>query len=271
MKKRNVSIIISLILIVLFSLSKFSQQAKFSLPLKLSNTNESYFVRNVMDGDTIELSNGEKVRYIGIDTPEIRRKEGSKWVYDPMPYAEAAMEFNRKLVRGERVRLEFDAQKKDKYNRLLAYVYSGNKMVNIEMVKEGFAMLYTYPPNVKYVDKFIAAQKEARENKRGIWRDLLLGDSKISTKEARENIGKMRVIDGIVIDTYLTDKMLVLKFRDNFKVVIFRDNLQSFPKAMSRSPDTYLKGKTVRVHGIIKKYKNSPEIVIHDASQLEIL
>jgi len=230
-----------------------------------------YTVSRVVDGDTIELSNGERVRYIGIDTPEIRERKGSDWIYNPRPYAEDAKAFNKNFVEGKSVRLEFDVQKKDKYKRLLAYVYAGDKMINLEMVKEGYAMIYTYPPNVKYAQKFLEAEREARGNKKGLWADLDFENSRISTAQAKVNIGKVRIIEAQVTDTYLTEKMLILKFKNNFKAVIYKNNIPQSSKDMLRSPNSYFKGKIVKVYGIIKEYKGHPEIILHDMSQLEIL
>lgn len=229
---------------------------------------ETYVLR-VIDGDTIELSNGEKVRYIGIDTPEIRKKEGTRWIYSPRPYAEAAKNFNRKLVAGKRVKLEFDVEKRDRHKRLLAYVYAGEKMINLEMLKQGYAMLYTYPPNVKYVEKFIEAQRFARENKKGLWGEM--AEDIISSAEAGQNVGLIKMVETQVYNTFLSDKVLILNCRDNFKVVIFRKNLLYFPKEALRSPEIYFKHKNIRVCGVIKVYRGAHEIVLRDPSQLEIL
>jgi len=246
----------------------FSKQVNLTCQ-SYDKSRHQYAVRYAVDGDTVELSNGDKVRYIGIDTPEIRERKGSEWIYKPMPYAEEAREFNKMLVEGKSVSLEYDVQKKDKYNRDLAYVYIGDKMVNMEMVKQGFAMIYTYPPNVRYTQRFIEAQKEARDNKRGLWSGL--EENKISASQAKDNIGMIRVIESEVIDTHLTEKLLILKFKDNFKAVIYKNNIPLSMKDMARSPNKYFKGKTVKVYGIIKKYKGYPEIMLHDMSQLEIL
>ena len=122
-------------------------------------------VQRVIDGDTIELATGEKVRYIGINTPEIHHPR------KPVEYfGKEAMEFNRKLVTSKKVHLEFDAQKRDKYSRLLAYVYlPDGTFVNAELVKEGYAQVATYPPNVKHQKLFKKLQQEARKAKRGLW------------------------------------------------------------------------------------------------------
>ncbi len=123
----------------------------------------------MIDGDTIELSDGRLVRYIGIDTPELRRKEGEHWIVDPQPYAREAAEANRRLVEGQTVRLEYDVQRFDHYGRLLAYVYVGDQMVNATLLEGGDAHLLTIPPDVKYVEQFRRLVEEARTAHRGVW------------------------------------------------------------------------------------------------------
>lgn len=123
---------------------------------------DTYKVIRVIDGDTIEVQKNNKavkVRYIGIDTPETDECFGK----------ESAGE-NKRLVLNKDIRLETDVQELDKYNRLLAYVYVNDLFVNEELIKKGFAKVATFPPNVKYADKFIAAQKEAREQEKGLWK-----------------------------------------------------------------------------------------------------
>jgi len=137
-------------------------------------------VQRIIDGDTITLEDRRAVRYIGIDTPEARRKVDGRWVDDPEPFAKAATAANRRLVDGQLVRLEPDVQSHDRYGRLLAYVYvqdaQGQElMVNAELLRQGMAQLLTIPPNVKYVEYFKDAQREAREAKRGLWSDGKVG------------------------------------------------------------------------------------------------
>lgn len=126
-------------------------------------------VRRVIDGDTIELTDGRLVRYLGIDTPEVRRKVGEEWVVDPEPLAHTATEANRELVEGKAVRLEYDVQTHDRYGRTLAYVYVGNRMVNEALLEAGYAQAMTIPPNVRYAQRFRAAAKAARSARRGLW------------------------------------------------------------------------------------------------------
>lgn len=122
-------------------------------------------VQRVLDGDTVVLVTGERIRYIGIDTPELHHPK------KPVEfYAREAKEFNRRMVEGKMVRLEFDVERHDKYGRLLAYVYLlDGTFVNAELIRQGYAQLLTFPPNVKYADLFRKLQTEAREASRGLW------------------------------------------------------------------------------------------------------
>jgi micrococcal nuclease len=121
-------------------------------------------VVRVADGDTIRvaLAGGreERVRYIGIDTPEITADEC---------YADEATAFNARLVAGRRVRLVLDAEERDRYGRLLAYVYAGEVLVNAELVREGYAQPLTVPPNVRFEDRFARLARDARLAGKGLW------------------------------------------------------------------------------------------------------
>ncbi|OQX65426.1 MAG: nuclease (SNase domain-containing protein) [Deltaproteobacteria bacterium] len=127
--------------------------------------NAYYRVRFVYDGDTIELENGEKVRYLGIDAPEVDHEgTGSQFM------AHAAWKFNRTLLKGAEVRLERDREKRDHYGRLLAYVFLRNgKMVNVLMVRNGLAHVMFYPSNLRYRRILLESQRAAMKEKRGIW------------------------------------------------------------------------------------------------------
>jgi len=128
-------------------------------------------VRRVIDGDTVKLEDDTVVRYIGVDTPEVRRRKAQRWIKEPEPFAEAATEANRRLVEGRVVSIEADVQPRDRYGRTLAYVYVDGEMVNERLIRDGLAKLMTIPPNVRHVDRLRAAQEEARQAKRGLWQE----------------------------------------------------------------------------------------------------
>ena len=128
-------------------------------------------VKKVIDGDTIELETGEKIRYIGIDTPET--KHPNKPV---QCFGREASQKNKELVEGKEILLEKDISDTDRYGRFLRYIYLPNPeatdeaiFVNEYMVEQGYALLLTYPPDIKYDAILKDAQTQAREEKRGLW------------------------------------------------------------------------------------------------------
>jgi micrococcal nuclease len=114
------------------------------------------------DGDTLTVMlNGkkEKVRLLGIDTAEIQQGDWGK----------KAKEFTRQMTKGKNIKLLTDVQERDQYGRVLAYVYVDGVFLNQELIKQGYAMLLTYAPNVRYADLLKETQKTARESGVGIW------------------------------------------------------------------------------------------------------
>ncbi len=123
----------------------------------------------VYDGDTVLLKNGAKVRYLGINTPEINHQGGESEFM-----AHSAKNFNQKLVKGAPVRLEYDLVRRDRYKRVLAYVFLENgDMVNALLVRKGLAYVISIRPNLKYRDLLLECQRKAIKERVGIWSNLL--------------------------------------------------------------------------------------------------
>ena len=126
-------------------------------------------VSRVIDGDTIELTNGKKVRYIGIDTPELNKNKKA-----PVEcFAKEATKRNTNLVLGKTVKLVSDVNNTDKYGRLLRYVFleKDDTFINKQLVFEGFAVAKSYPPDISMQNILRQAQRDARKAKRGLWAD----------------------------------------------------------------------------------------------------
>ncbi len=127
-------------------------------------------VTKVVDGDTFWADNdtdgGVKIRLIGVDAPESKNVFKKKIGY----YGIEAKAYLTKLLKGKQVKLEYDVDRTDQYGRTLAYVYlEDGTFVNADLMKNGYAMVMTIPPNVKFADEFVQLQQQARENNRGLW------------------------------------------------------------------------------------------------------
>ncbi|MEI8103869.1 MAG: thermonuclease family protein [Candidatus Moraniibacteriota bacterium] len=131
-------------------------------------------VLRVVDGDTVELENGEKVRYIGMNAPESVKPN---WPVEC--FGHEASDYNKQLVEGKRMRLEKDVSDRDKYGRLLRFVYlEDGTLVNDTLVREGYASVSTFPPDVAKEAQFKQAQQEARDAKRGLWAEAVCNGKK---------------------------------------------------------------------------------------------
>lgn len=129
-------------------------------------------ISKFVDGDTFwvvnEKGQNEKIRLIGINTPEARRTGRTEVEY----YGKEASDYVKKILTGRKVRLEYDVQRYDRYKRTLAYVYLDDGIfLNALLVKEGYASVATFPPNVKFSDFFSKLESEARTQKKGMWKD----------------------------------------------------------------------------------------------------
>lgn len=170
MNNFNKSLIFVIISLILSSFYYFSDTLNKN---EINISSSGVLVTKVIDGDTIEVEGGEKVRYLGVDTPET--KDPRKPV---QCFGKEASNKNKELVEGKRVILEKDITDKDKYNRLLRFVFlplgpstsSGQLLfVNDYLIREGYAQVLTIPPDVKYSEQFLEAQRMAREQKKGLW------------------------------------------------------------------------------------------------------
>jgi micrococcal nuclease len=132
-------------------------------------------VTKVVDGDTFWIDDGSetglKIRLIGVDAPESRNAFRKVVGY----YGKESTQFMTMLIAGKKVRLEYDVDTLDMYGRTLAYVYLQNgTFINAELVRQGYAMVMTVPPNVKFAEKFVKLERTARKRNRGLWNESKL-------------------------------------------------------------------------------------------------
>ncbi len=256
---------------------------------------EYQIVSRVIDGDTFELSDGIRVRLIGVDTPEtVDPREDVQWF---------GREAARKLkgwILGKRVCLKRDrdrTQDLDIHGRLLRYVWlesthteKDGLFVNAELIKQGYGFAYTDYP-FQYLEEFRKYERDARKNNRGLWnrkkqelwekeveRNKSLSrtcgrENTICPQDTIRHIGEYRTVRFFVRKSYDSGKAVFLNskndFRDydNFTAVIFEENKNKFPK----EPADYYWGKTLDVTGRIVEYEGRAEIILERPSQIKIV
>ena len=226
---------------------------------------EGLVVSKVFDGDSVLLSDGREIRYIGMDAPETG---GNR----PVEYGgTAAADLNERLVDKKAVRLEFDVEPKDHYGRTLAYVYVGDTMVNRELVRSGVALAAPYPPNLKHQNELSAAMEEARREKRGLWANP--DRWMVRADDAGKYLGQSKTVIGRVLSTGTVGAGVFLNFgpdyTTDFTAFIPRNDLWYFQKEGIDDPADYYRGKTVEVTGTIHE-KNGPSITVGHPGQIYV-
>jgi micrococcal nuclease len=163
--------------------SKKGKSTKVPSP-RFSATGGQAKVVAVLDGDTIVIGGGQKVRYAGLNTPESHHPDKL-----PEYCGQEAFAANRRLVAGKTVRLELDERRRDKYGRLLAYVYVDSLLVNAELIRQGYAQVSTYKGNQRYHEEFERLQQNAIAARRGLWGgclDIRVPQAPVQSKPARK-------------------------------------------------------------------------------------
>ena len=216
-----------------------------AIAYKLAENFSYYKVRKVYDGDTVLLTDGRKIRLLGINTPEIEHANQVAQVG-----GDAARKWLTQQLLGTKIRLEFDQEKRDKYKRYLAHIFTKHGVhINYELVRLGFASTNIFPPNLKYVPELLAVEQEAETSQLGIWgypdyRTKMTGELSKKNKQGWQRItGKVTRIKS-------TRKNSYLKLTNNFDVRINKKYLQYFTDMEN------LIGKKIEVRGWVNKYKN---------------
>ena len=222
---------------------------------------QRYRVVKVPDGDTVYLKNGDRVRLLGINAPEVahRNKPGE-------PGGEEAGEALRERILGQRVRLERDVEQKDSYGRTLAHLYddAGNN-INLWLVEEGLAFVFLHPPNLKHADAYLAAEAEARAARRGLWALPRYQVQAMSAAKGYRN--SFRRLRGTLERVQHKRKYSYLKFSDGLTASIPNQYLGSF-RAAGLDPDE-LVGRSLVLRGWVRRYRGKPSMFLNYPQQIE--
>jgi endonuclease YncB( thermonuclease family) len=225
--------------------------------LKLDPGYSYYQVKKVYDGDTILLANGTKVRLSGINTPEIERRR--------KPAQTGGIEAKHWLInklKNVKVRLEKDIEKRDKYGRLLAHIFTDNKVhINLELVRAGLATVNIHPPNLKYVDELLKGQRDAEKAQSGIWNYVEYAPRQASNINISTSKGWQRII-GRIKNVRHTRKYSYLNCSDDFALKIERKYINLFPDL-----EHYI-GMRIEARGWVNKHKKHYSMFIRHPSEI---
>ena len=232
------------------------------------STEDTLICTTIIDGDTFKLETGEKVRLIGIDAPELSQPGGKE-----------SREYLAHLVLHRNITLEKGYQNRDKYNRLLRFVYIDNLCINEEMIRQGYAEARYLPSNDPLREHYIQLEIEAEITKAGLWRKNIFQPRSqlawntdvpvITWSEASNYLNQYVIVEGTIVNTYNSGNVCFLNFDTDyqFTAVIFASDFVGFPFI----PEVFYLGKKVYIIGIIKEYNGSPEIIVKTPDQIKIL
>jgi micrococcal nuclease len=233
------------------------------------STKHTFSCTAVIDGDTFRLSNGETVRLIGIDAPELSQ-----------PGGEESRQYLTRLILNKGVTLKTGREDRDKYRRLLRFVYLGDVCINEEMIRQGYAEARYMSSNDLLREYYIELEIEAEITKSGLWSknifqprsNLRWGEDipVISWSVAHNYYNQYVIVEGTIVNTYNSGIVCFLNFDTNyqyFTAVIFASDFPVFPDI----PEVFYLRKKVYIIGIIKEYKGSPEIIVKTPDQIRIL
>ncbi len=227
---------------------------------KLAESFSYYQVKKVYDGDTVLLSDGRKIRLLGINTPEIEHSNKLA-----QAGGDAARKWLTQKLLGTKVRLEFDQEKRDKYKRYLAHIFTKQDLhINRELVRLGFASTNIFPPNLKYVPELLAAERTAELEQSGIWRypDY---QTKFTSELSKKNKKGWQRIVGKVTGIKSTRKSRYLKLTNNFDVRIKKEHLQYFENI------DHLMGRKIEVRGWVNSYKKGFSMLVKHPGAIKII
>ena len=231
--------------------------------LILNSGHGLYRVAKVFDGDTMRLEGGERVRLIGINTPEVAHRNRPT-----DPGGDAASDYLRKLIEGELVRLEYGAERRDKYGRLLAHLFTPEgENINVLLLSGGYAHAVIKLPNVRLLQKYFAAERGAREAGLGIWGFPQFKVHKI--EEAAGFRNTFRRLQGVIRRVEEKRSAWLLHFDDGVKALIRKEHLASFIRG-GRHPNR-LSGKRVIIRGWVHSSRGKPLIRLRHAKSIETI
>jgi endonuclease YncB( thermonuclease family) len=216
-------------------------------------------VEKVFDGDTILLSDGQKVRFLGINTPEVAGRNKAEEVGGV-----EAKAWLQRQVQGKKVSLQGDVEKQDKYQRRLAYVFTEDKThLNEALVRQGLAMVSIYPPNLKYLDALLAAQDAAEQAGLGIWSAPAYAPIPFTALTEDNDHGWKRLV-GRIQAVKGSGKYRYLQFSDTAAIQVPQEYASYFPPL-----ESYV-GKTVEARGWVHRSKGRYSLLVRHPAEIRI-
>lgn len=224
----------------------------------------------VYDGDTFELENAEVVRLIGIDAPELSQ-----------PGGKISQDYLSRLILGKEITLVAGLKQRDRYGRLLRYVYIGSICVNEEMIRNGYAEARYLSEDDSNREYYIQLEIEAENKQAGLWGGRIFQSRSdlnwegeipvINFEDADRYYGQNVIVEGAIVDSYNSGEVCVLCFHfdceQHLTAVIFACDFPSFPE----QPEVFYLDKKVKIIGLVREFKDALEVILKTPNQIKVI
>ncbi len=228
-------------------------------------------VTDVMDGDSFRMNGvAGDIRMVGIQAPKLPKGRPN---FRPWPEAGDAQRALEALVKNHTITLRLSDMAKDRNGRTLAHVVRDDGLwLQQELLRKGWARVYTFPDNRQFADELYAAEREARAAKRGLWADKYYAVRAPDPDALKRDLGTFQIIEGRVVDAAKIRGRYYLNFgndfRTDFTATIAPDAVAPFARA--KIDLLALKDKNVRVRGYLRDFRG-PQIELTHPEQIEVL
>lgn len=217
-------------------------------------------VKHVYDGDTIQLHDGKKIRLIGINTPEMNYKSNR-----PEPYAKKAKSFLKRHLLKQRIGLRYGLNKRDRYGRLLAHVFINDLNIQRELLINGLGVNITFPPNLWGDHCYLAAEKKARREKKGVWKKH--HQRIVNAQRIKPSQTGFQFVKGTVKSVHKNNKRIRLNLSNNVAIQIYKKNWHYFNDINLEQLST----KRVIARGWVNTHKKRYFLTINHPNALQLL
>lgn len=266
----RVMVVVGMIPLLAFAANHKAKHRKEPAEKPAKIESSSGHVVQVLDGDTLVLATGERVRLVDINTPE-----GPHDGAPAEPFSDDARARLKELVLDEDVRLETGRKERDQYGRKLAHVYVGTTWVNGTLVREGLAVAYTFADNHMKVAEILKAEAEARATQRGLWAHPRWSVKDAATCCTEDEMAKFQIVEGTAVANGGDKDHIYLNFGPDYRTdftirIARRDAKKHFAKEGIKNVGEHYTGRPIRVHGMVVPVYGAMVVVSHPA-QMEII
>jgi endonuclease YncB( thermonuclease family) len=257
-----------LVFIPLLSVSLYSHTAKSAQDCPLTHIDKTAKIKHVHDADTVMLQNGEKLRLIGINAPEVAKNDPRYGIKPAEPFGDQARDTLRRWIKpGDSVQIQYGIEAKDRFGRSLAHIAKDGTNLNARLLNEGLAFTLIVAPNIALSDCYRQQEEQAQAARRNLWSSTAYAPlSPVQLVAARDEPG-MKRLQGTVRSVKLSGKRWYINFDNHVSLLIYSEDFRYFNGEFLKK----LVSKEIEVHGWFKANKQWTNLKLSHPASIKLL